>query len=178
MSLKCNPHKYGSMAISIHWLTALLIVVLLGSGFRAAGMDEVAAKAAILRLHVPVAMVVFLLTVARVLWWLFADKRPEPVSMPRWQDRSSRAVHSLFYIVILGMVASGIGMMVLSGAGAALMGGDAAALPDFWDYKPRTPHGIGARALVALLLLHAGAALYHQFFKQDGLLKRMWFGAR
>ncbi len=32
------------------------------------------------------------------------------------------------------------------------------------------------RAMVALLILHAGAALHHQFIKKDGSLKRMWFG--
>ncbi len=95
--------------------------------------------------------------------------------MPSWQDRSARAVHFLFYVVILGMTASGIGMMVLSGAGPIIFGAEAAVLPDFWDYLPRTPHGIGARALIALFVLHAGAALYHHFFKKGGLVGRMWF---
>jgi len=49
-------------------------------------------------------------------------------------------------------------------------------LPDLNDFAPRVPHGIGARLLVALLVLHAGAALYHQIIRKDGLLSRMWFG--
>ena len=81
----------------------------------------------------------------------------------------------LFYIVILGMAASGIGMLVLSGAGLIIFGGPAESLPNFWDYAPRTPHGLGAKFMIGLLVLHAGAALYHQFFIKDGLLKRMWF---
>ncbi|MEO4001768.1 cytochrome b/b6 domain-containing protein [Mesorhizobium sp. CAU 1732] len=30
--------------------------------------------------------------------------------------------------------------------------------------------------LVALLLAHVGAALYHHFIRRDGLLRRMWYG--
>ncbi len=95
--------------------------------------------------------------------------------MPSWQDRISRTVHFLFYVVILGMAANGIGMMALSGAGPIIFGGEASALPDFWDYPSRTPHGIGARLFLVLFVVHAGAALYHHMSKKDGLLGRMWF---
>ena len=59
-----------------------------------------------------------------------------------------------------------------------IFGGEGALLPDFWKYPPRVPHGIGARLLLALLILHAGAALYHHFVRPDGLLWRMWFSKR
>jgi cytochrome b561 len=83
-------------------------------------------------------------------------------------------VHILFYIVILGMIASGIGMVALSGAGPVIFGGEG-TLPDFWKVPPRVPHGIGARLLLALLVLHTGAALYHHFVRRDVLLGRMRF---
>ncbi len=177
MAAISSSDRYGFVAVSIHWLSALLIVVLIGTGYRAGGMDDTVAKAAVLRAHIPVGVAVLLLTLARVGWWLFADKKPASVPMSAWQDRASRAVHLLFYILIFGMTLSGVGMMVLSGAGPVIFGGGAEALPDFWDYKPRVPHGIGARALIVLLLLHAGAALYHHFLLRDGLLRRMRFGA-
>ena len=66
-------------------------------------------------------------------------------------------------------------MVALSGAGAVLFDAASAALPDFWAYLPRIPHGIGARLVIALVALHVGAALYHQFVCRDGLLQRMWF---
>jgi cytochrome b561 len=82
-------------------------------------------------------------------------------------------VHIFFYVVILGMIVSGIGMVPLSGAGPVIFGGEG-SLPDFWKYPPRIPHGIGARLLLALLVLHTGAALYHQFVRRDSF-GRMWF---
>lgn len=175
MGLKSTADRYGAMVVSIHWLSASLIVVLIASGFRAANTVDPVAKAAILRVHVPVAIAVLALTIVRIGWrWAF-DRKPNPVAwMPRWQEFTAQVVHVLFYVIILGTIASGIGMMALSGAAPMIFGGEG-ALPDFWKYPPRVPHGIGARVLLALLVFHAGAALYHHFVRRDGLLSRMWF---
>jgi cytochrome b561 len=37
-------------------------------------------------------------------------------------------------------------------------------------------HGLSWKLFLLLILLHIGAALYHQFFIKDNLLGRMWFG--
>jgi cytochrome b561 len=177
MALKSTTDRYGSVAVSIHWISVVLILVLIASGFRTAGTEDPAAKAALLRLHVPIAIAVLALTALRIVWWWVFDRKPDPVAgSPRWQERAARAVHVLFYVVLLGMIAGGVGMMALSGAAPVIFGVESAPLPDFWKYPPRIPHGIGARLLLALLVLHAGAALYHHFVRGDGLLRRMWFG--
>jgi cytochrome b561 len=46
---KSGPDRYGTIAISIHWLSAILITALLGSGFGAANAVDAAAKAGALR---------------------------------------------------------------------------------------------------------------------------------
>jgi cytochrome b561 len=177
MELKSSRDRYGAVVVSIHWLSALLIVILIASGFRAANTIDPVAKAAILRFHLPVAIAVLALTVLRIGWWWGVDRKPAPVAgSPRWQERTAQAVHVLFYVIILAMIASGIGMMMLSGAAPMIFGGETMQLPDFWTYPPRLPHGIGARLLLALVVFHAGAALYHQFIRRDHLLRRMWFG--
>ncbi len=176
MPVKSTKSAYGTIAVTIHWLSAILIIALLGSGFRAASTVDPDAKAQILAVHAPLGVAILLLTVARIAWWWFADRKPESVpDTPAWQDISARAVHLLFYIVILGMAASGIGMFVLSGAGQIIFAGMPGQLPDFQNFLPRTPHGFGARAMVLLLVVHTAAALYHHFVKKDGLLIRMWF---
>lgn len=176
MSRKSSSTHYGTVAVTIHWLTAILIVVLLGSGFNAGGSEDSVAKVFFLRFHVPIGLTILLLTIARICWWVFADKKPEPVAMPVWQDRMSRVVHVVLYLAIIGLSTSGVGMMILSGAGPYIFGiEDPSLLPNFWDYIPRTPHGIVGRVLVVLIILHAGAALYHHFVVRDGLLSRIWF---
>ncbi len=179
MTRKSSENQYGSVAVVIHWLTALLILILLGSGFRSEAADDPAAKILFLRIHVPLGLTLLLLTLARIAWWVKVDKKPAPINMPVWQSRLSKAVHIFLYVIILGMSSSGIGTMVLSGAGPFIFAGaDLAAFPDFWDYLPRTPHAIVSRVLIGLLVLHIGAALYHHFIKQDGLLRRMWFAKK
>jgi cytochrome b561 len=176
MILKSTSDQYGTVAVSIHWVSAVLVLILIGSGFRAANTVDPAAKAAILRVHVPIAIGVLALMLLRIVWWWGFDRKPGPVAgSPHWQERTAQVVHVLFYIVILGMIASGIGMLALSGAAPLIFGGDGALLPDFSKYPPRLPHGIGARLLLGLLVLHVGAALYHHFVRHDGLLWRMWF---
>lgn len=176
--MKSAPNQYGSVAVTIHWLSAAAILAMLGSGFRAASMVESAAKEAVLMFHVPLGVAILLLTVFRLFWWWRVDQKPKPVAGdPAWQTMSAKAIHVLFYIVILGMAASGIGILALSGAGSILFGASAGPLPEFSEFLPRGPHGLGARLLLALLVLHAGAALYHHFIKRDGLIWRMWFSS-
>jgi len=82
----------------------------------------------------------------------------------------------LFYVAIIAMAASGIGMLSLSGAAGIIFDPGAVALPDFWKYAPRVPHAIGARALLALLLLHVGGALFYPFIMRDRIFARMGIG--
>lgn len=176
MPLKSTPDRYGSVAVAIHWVSALLLIGLLASGFRASDTMDAAAKAGLLRVHVVAGLAVLVLTAARILWWLFADSKPADLPGTKASHTAAKAVHGLFYVVILGMAASGIGMMVLSGAGAVVFSGAPAALPDFHAYLPRVPHGLGGRALAALLILHVAGALYHHFVLRDRIFARMRIG--
>ena len=177
MALKSTQDRYGAVAITIHWLAAALIVALLVTGFRVSGAADPAAKAAFLRFHALMGIAILALTLGRIAWWWFADRKPLPVAgQPALPHRAASAVHLIFYIVIIGLAASGIGMMVLSGAGPIVFGGASGSLPDFWTVPPRIPHGIGVRVLIALLILHVAGALYHHFIRGDRLLARMGVG--
>jgi cytochrome b561 len=130
----------GHVAVSIHWVSVLLILILIDSGFRAANTVDPSAKAALLRIHIPIAVGLLTLTIFRIVWWWGLDRKPKPVAgSPRWQERAAQVVHILFYVVILGMVASGIGMVVLSGAAPLIFGGQSALLPDFWELSATDP---------------------------------------
>ncbi len=171
---KSTPEHYGRVAVSLHWISALLIVALLVSGFSADETVDLAQKITVLTAHATMGIAILALTLARISWWWFADNRPGPApGTEGLQDRIARSVHTLFYVVVLGMSASGIGMLVLSGAGEILFAGTPGPLPEFEHLRPRTPHGIGARVMLALFVLHAGAALYHHIGRRDGMLRRM-----
>jgi cytochrome b561 len=174
---KSSPERYGRVAIAIHWISALLIIGLMIAGFRAAGMTDLVAKASLLRIHAPIGIAVFFLTLVRIVWWLFADRKPNnSPHVPHLQAVVAKAVHGLLYLAILGLAGSGIALVALSGVGAILFGNVPGALPDFWNYAPRYGHAAMARLMALLLLLHIGAALYHQFIRKDRLFARMGVG--
>lgn len=114
-------------------MSAVLILLLLVTGIGAANAPDALTKAALLRGHLPMGIAILALTVFRVLWWWRFDRRPEPLALPGWQKRLASAVHVAMLVVIFGMVASGIGMMVLTGAAPAVMGAPGALMPDFHD---------------------------------------------
>ena len=177
MRWKSTPEAYGRAAIAMHWVSAALILGLLAAGFIAANTADPAAKASILRLHAPLGITVLVLTLARLLWWALADRKPpQPKGLPAWQSMSARLVHIGLMVATLGLAGSGIALFAWSGAGAIVMAGAPQPLPDFWDYPPRYAHAALARLAVILVALHIAAALYHQFVRKDRIFSRMGVG--
>ena len=176
MSWKSTTTRYGGVAVTIHWLTALAVFALLISGFLAANSLDQAQKINLLRAHAALGSSVLLLTVLRIVWWWLFDRQPADAPAPAWQQRAAKIVHGLLYVVILVVAASGLAIMALSGAGNILFGATPPPLPDFREFLPRGPHGLGARLLLLLVAVHIGAALYHQFARRDRLLARMGLG--
>lgn len=175
MTLKGNTGRYGILAVTLHWVSAVAIFGMLAVGFAAADTADAGRTAALLRVHIPLGLLVLALTVARLVWWLL-DHRPATPAGPRWQRIAGRLNHAALYGTVLLMGVSGIGVMVLSGAAAIVFSGDATAMPRFFDFAPIKAHAFGALVLVGLLGLHVGAALYHQFYRRDFLLARMGIG--
>lgn len=175
MGLKSTTDRYGTIAITIHWLTAILIAALLVLGLNAADADSDAARRALLIPHIALGLIVLALTIFRILWWVFADKRPaELAGIPPIQSRIAATVHVLAYVFIIALASTGIATNILGGVIPALASG--APIPDLDDIAPRDIHGAMARLFMVLLALHIGAALYHHFIRRDGLLSRIGIG--
>ena len=175
MAMKSTSTHYGAVAITIHWTSAIAIVGTFTFGLMAAGATDPTTEVALLRGHIVLGSLVLILTLLRIGWWIWGDRRPAPVAgLPRVQELAAKAVHYGIYAVILLMASSGITTIILSGAGPALVAGT--ALPDFSEIIPRIAHGIMSKLLLALLVAHIGAALYHQFIRRDRLLARMGLG--
>jgi cytochrome b561 len=173
MSLKSKDHRYGSVAIAMHWATAALIVVLFATGLQAAAQTDGAAKVALLQAHVPLGIGVLLMTILRIAWRLSADRGfpHSPAQEPTWRRVLARAVHIGLYVVLVMTAISGVATVAMSQAMPAIIGG--ATLPDFGAVPPRALHGIMPRLMLVLLAMHIGAAVYHQFILRDRLLARM-----
>ena len=167
--------QYGRVAVIIHWASALAVILAFAAGFVVANVAPPAQQGPILIAHITLGLIVFALTLLRIVWWVVADKRPAPVgNQPRWQQLTAQVVHFGLYALLILMASSGIVTIILSGALPTILSGG--PVPDFSDLIPRVAHGVMSKILLALFVLHVGAALYHQLIRHDHLLSRMGVG--
>ena len=176
MSPKGDANRYGMLAATLHWVSALAILTTIPLGFSAAHASDPARAAALLRLHLPLGLTILGLTLVRAVWWL-ADSHPAaPADQPMWQHRLARGSHLLLYGLIVLLCGSGIGVVALSHAAPAILSGGPAGLPDLQALPPMKVHAASAFVLISLLILHLSAVAYHQFWRRDRPLARMRVG--
>lgn len=175
MGLKSTSKRYGMVAITIHWLTAIMIVALIALGLNAAEAETDALKRTLLVPHIALGLITLALTLFRIFWWAVADKKPdEPANIPPLQLRIATIVHVLAYGFIIALAATGIATNIVGGVIPALASG--MPIPNLDGVAPLDLHGALARLFMVLLAIHIVAALYHHFIRRDGLLGRMGLG--
>ncbi|MDX1377186.1 MAG: cytochrome b/b6 domain-containing protein [Burkholderiales bacterium] len=174
--------RYHPAQVALHWLSAVLIVSALAMGtlsLKHIPNAEAVQKVLALKAHMALGLAIAFVVTLRIALRFALVQPPRATSGNRWLDLLARVVHAALYMVVLAMAASGLALAVQAGLPAIVFRGSGTPLPEsFWDYAPRAVHGALAKALIALVALHAVAALYHQLVRRDGLMRRMWFGAR
>lgn len=173
-----TPKRYNPALVAIHWLMALLVIMMLGVGkFMMPTVPvEDPQKPMMLQTHAYIGIAIAVLLVIRLVL-RFTTKRPAPADAGNaFLNWVAKATHFLLYAFMLGMVASGMGLFQLADLPSIFSGATPYPADYFSSFAPRGGHGIFSGLLLALVALHFGAAMYHQFIKKDGLLGRMWFG--
>ena len=178
--------RYGNVAILLHWVLALALVGLFVLGTYMADLPFSPQRLKLYNWHKWAGMTILALSAIRLLWRL---THPAPAlsakvlrGMPTWQVRAFEATHILMYLLFF--IVPLVGWSYSSAEGfpvvlfgqipiPSLIGPDKAlaALIKPW-------HQISAYALAALVVMHVGAAIKHQFFNRDGLIERMLPGRR
>lgn len=172
--------RYHGLLVSLHWLLALMLIVALTMGTVALKTmpNSAPEKLDMLRAHMLVGGTIGLLMLLRLVVRL-VTRHPAPASTGNpMLDKLAPAVHWALYALVFAMAGSGIAMSVMAGLPAIVFEGAGSLPPDFSALAPRAAHGVVAKLLMALIALHAAAALYHHFVKRDGLLSRMAWGSR
>ncbi|WP_170424984.1 cytochrome b [Ruegeria arenilitoris] len=173
-----TPTKYNNIQVALHWLVALLVVLMLfmGSVVLAQIPNTDPAKLTALRGHMVIAVVVFVLTLVRIVWRR-ASRQPDHAETGNaLLDKLGIAAHFALNILVLLVAASGIGIALQAGLPTIVFGGTGTLPPDLSIYLPRLVHGVLTKLLIALIALHVAGALYHQFVLKDRLFRRVWFG--
>ena len=173
-----KPKRYHPLLVALHWLLALLIIFMLMVGLLSLKwMPNNPAKLLPLGFHMATGIIILVLMLVR-LGVRIAKPKPAPATAGnRFLDFIGKLTHYALYLFAILMAFSGIGISMQAGLGPIVFGASGASLPeDFFVYPARYGHGYIAIILIVLILLHFAAAMYHQFFRKDRLLSRMWFG--
>jgi cytochrome b561 len=173
------PARYHPIHVALHWLIFLLVIMMLGMGkFVMPGISpDNPQKPFMLQIHAYIGGMIAILLIIRLIL-RFTAKRPAPADAGNaFLNFVGRATHFLLYLLLIGMAVSGLGLFQLANL-SAVFNGQAPYPADFFQFAPRIGHGLTSWLLLALIALHFGAALYHQFILKDNLLARMWFGKR
>lgn len=160
--------KYNLAARLFHWVGALLIVT---AWFLVEQGED------FIGLHKAVGFSFLIWTLLRLINRV-VSKAPAALPMPAWQTAISHLTHLALYVAMIGMPVTGFLSAYFGGYGVDVFGifqiaGAAEANRDLARTLMGVHRGLMWNALLALVVLHIGAALYHQFVKKDNLLARM-----
>ena len=178
MSLKNTTDRWGGISQLLHWTIAVLILSIGAVGLVMGELPRSPKWFWVYTLHKSLGLTVLALVLVRIAWRLYAGAPPPVEGTPRWQARLASLTHGAIYVLILAMPLSGWLYDSASGLRPFRWFG-LAEVP-----KLSPPHEALADAmhethellfwvLIALVIGHAGAALYHHFVRRDATLARM-----
>ena len=175
---KTSPRSdWPALSKALHWLIAVLILVMAWLGLTMGDLPNGPDKIATYALHKSLGLSILALVALRLLWRLYAGAPAPLAGTPRWQERIAALTHLALYALLLAMPLSG--WLLNSAAGFPLQWFGLFNLPALAG-RDEALHALAGQvhellfwALAALVVLHAAAALHHHLFLRDATLARM-----
>lgn len=175
MQLKNSTTHYGVVAILLHWIIAIIIIGLLAFGLYMVALPIGLEKLKLYGWHKEYGILILFLVILR-LWWRYINITPI-LTLPLLEKIAARSVHWAFYIFMFAMPITG--WLITSAAGLPVSFFGLFVLPNIAPADPdlmklfQEIHEWLGYALIALIILHATAALKHHFINKDDILRRM-----
>lgn len=164
--------RYDPITISLHWLTALMIVALWIIGQIGDYFPKGPWQTNVWSIHVALGFALVTVLGWRIVWRFFGRRRL-PFPYPGLTHVLAAGSHALLYVLLTTVVTLGVVNAFVRGFNLF----DAFALPQFGDREMRKPitywHGLAANVLLFFAFAHAGAALFHHYVLKDTVLLRM-----
>jgi len=172
--------SYGTFAVAMHWLLAVLIVCTFLIGLSMVDLPLSPQRLRLFNWHKWLGMCVLALSAARLLWRASGHPAPPlPAHTPPWQRQAYRATHLVFYALFF--LVPLLGWAFTSAIGVPVVWFGVLPLPDFvprdklFGEEVLAPlHEASSYLLAAIVCVHVAAAFKHQFVDRDHLMARMW----
>ncbi len=173
------PLRYGAVSRAFHWATVALVLTAASFGLWIAHArpDDEAFKLALYNIHESIGVTIWAVTLARLAWRLGHPPPPLPADLPRALAFAARANHTAFYVWLLSMPV--VGFVATNAWGFPFSWFGLIPLPD--PVGKNVPlaetltliHRLMAWSLIGMIVLHVAGALWHQFIRRDGTLRKM-----
>ncbi len=164
--------QYSTRTAILHWLIFLLVVGAFFLGHFLADDASAAQKLSLLPVHFLTGDLILLLVLVRI-YFRKKDGEPAPANANPLLNKLATATHGLLNISLIAVAITGMVTVAASGVIEALKKNDPGLLPDFEKVGAREVHELFVGIMILLLALHVVAALYHQFFVKDNLMRRI-----
>jgi cytochrome b561 len=176
--------RYDIIAITLHWVMAFCILLMLGSGlsFDNIPMSQ-SFKFYLYQWHKSLGLLLLAAVFLRIGWRLFHKPPAEPSQISKRDQKLALLGHWALYAAMIAMPFAGWAMVSSSPYG----------LPTYifglfeWPHLPVTgndtihtlakqAHYYGGWGFIGLIAVHTGAVIKHYYFDHVNLLPRMGIG--
>lgn len=175
MPIKNSEQAYGTVAKSLHWIIAIIMIGMLCLGLYMTRLPLSLEQVKLIGWHKEIGVIVLALAFIRIAWRLL-NVTPL-LSLPWLEKFAARAIHWAFYGFMFALPITGWLMSSAAGFPVSFFG--LFTLPDLIAPNETLRHLLAethkwlAYGLIATICLHVAAALKHHFIDKDDILRRM-----
>ena len=174
MHFKNTLTEYGLISKSLHWVSAILLLVQIPLGFYLVDLDFGPERLDIEDIHVIIGLSIFYLVILRLVNKIINPTPKLDPSIFKGQKFLAKLNHILLYVTILSITISGILKKLFNGETLIIFfkkfkikdNFELAEL--FYDI-----HIFSNYFIIGLITLHIIAVVVHKFFFNDNLLKKI-----
>jgi cytochrome b561 len=168
---------YTPTAKAFHWTIVLLVTIQFVTALAMPDIGPHTQPDTWISLHFSIGVLIAAVMAARLAHRLMYPVLLEASLAPAWERFAALLVHRLFYLILLagpllGWASASAHRLTVSLFGLVTLPSIAAPKAR-WALTAGDVHATAMWILLALVGLHAAAALYHHVVRHDGTLRRM-----
>jgi cytochrome b561 len=168
---------YDKPARTFHWITVMLLVAQYAIAWTMPDVHRDTKPVGLIAWHLSLGMLIVLVVLTRLLWRATHAAPPHAPGVPAALARIAGITHGALYALLI--VVPLMGWANASSRGWSVHLAGVLPMPPLSPTGSAIGHAMGdwhadlAWVLIALIAMHVGAALFHQFVLGDGTLGRM-----
>ena len=177
MSYGTRTDRYPPVSKLLHWLVAASVLTTAPVAVAMVRVGQGPVQDALYNFHKSLGVLILILMVLRLINRLAVGAPAPDPGLEPWQRMVSSVVHTSLYVLLLAMPVVGYLANSVYGASTPFFGlfnlPPIAAQDEALAKQLFTIHRWAGFLVIALVLMHIGAALYHHVLRRDDVLKRM-----